>query len=147
MSDDRFKMWKVKTAKANIVSAPKLMYLHPTNESFQPNVPRARLQCCIWKHSDEANPPYIDPAMHGWKRDAINKTLTPTLLRANTVLHFAIMIMCGCEGCKSTRCSCSRTMLSCTILCGCEGGLDCSNEHTNTAVEDIPDDGHDYLEY
>ena len=43
MSDVRFKMWKVKTSKANIVSAPKLMSLPPTNESFQPNVLRAHL--------------------------------------------------------------------------------------------------------
>ena len=31
MSDVRFKMWKLKTAKANIISAPKLMYISPTN--------------------------------------------------------------------------------------------------------------------
>ena len=67
MSDVRFKMWKVKTEKANTVSAPKLMSLPPTNVSFQPNVLRAHLQCCIWKHADEANPPDIDPTMHGWK--------------------------------------------------------------------------------
>ncbi len=39
MSDVRFKMWKVKTSKANIVSAPKLMSLPPTNESFQRGKP------------------------------------------------------------------------------------------------------------
>ena len=57
------------------------MFLPP---SFQPNVLRALLQCCIWKHADEANPKDIDPTMHGWKRDDINKTLTPTLLPAIT---------------------------------------------------------------
>ena len=25
------------------------------------------------------------------------------------------------------------------LLCVCEGGLDCSNEHAKTAVEDTPD--------
>ena len=84
MSDVRFKIWKMKTAKANIVSAPKLMSLPPTNESFQQNVLIAHLQCCIWKHADEANPPDIDPTMHGWNRYAINKTGTPTLFPANT---------------------------------------------------------------
>ena len=29
------------------------------------------------------------------------------------------------------------------IFCGCEGGLGCLNEHTKTAVEDIPDDEDD----
>ena len=32
------------------------------------------------------------------------------------------------------------------IKCGCEGGLDCSNEHTKTEVEDTPDDEDDHLE-
>ena len=67
MLDVRFKMWKVKTKpNANIVSAWKLMSLPTTNESFQQNLLRAHLQCCIWKHADEANPPDIDPTMHVW---------------------------------------------------------------------------------
>ena len=149
MSDVRFKMWKVKTAKANIVSAQKLMSLPPTNESFQPNVLRAHLQCCIWKHADEANLPDIYLTRHGWKRDSINKTLQPTLFQANapvapdSILQF---VECGCKSCKSVRCSCSRGMLPCSILCECEGGLGCSNEHTKTAVEDVPDDEDDHLE-
>ena len=109
----------------------------PTNKSFHPNVLSAHLQCCIWKHADDANPPDIDPTMHqhGLKRDVINKTLTPTLLPANT--HSAPdsilqLIKYGCE--SSARCSCSRAMLPCTICCGCEGGLDCSNEHTKITV-------------
>ena len=84
ISDVRFKMWKMKTAKTNIVSAPKLKSLPQANESFQPNVLRAHLQCCFWKHADEGNPPDIEPTMYGWKIDAINKTLTPTLLPSNT---------------------------------------------------------------
>ena len=147
MSDVRFKMWKLKSAKANIVSAPKLISLPPTNESFKPNVLRTHMQCCIWKHADKANPPDIEPPMHGWKRDTINKTLTPTLLPANTPVapdSILQLIKCGCE--SSARHSCSRAMLPCTICCGYEGGLDCSNEHTKTSVEDIPDDEDDHLE-
>ena len=67
------------------------MSLPPTNESCQPNVPRAHLQCDIWKHADEANPPDIDPTMHVWKRDAINKTMTPTLHLI--ILNEAILIV------------------------------------------------------
>ena len=33
------------------------------------------------------------------------------------------------------------------VFCGSGGGLDCSNEHTKTAVEHIPDDEDDHLEY
>ena len=54
-----------------------------TTESFQPNVLRAHMHSCIWKHDDEAKPTDIDPTMHGWKRDAINKTLEQTLPPAN----------------------------------------------------------------
>ena len=54
-----------------------------TTESFQPNVLKAHLHSSIWKHDDEANPSNIDPTMHGWKRDVINKTLPPTRLPAN----------------------------------------------------------------
>ena len=53
------------------------------------------------------------------------------------------LIKYGCE--SSARLSCSRAMLPCTIFCGCEGGLDCSNEHTKTAVEDIPDAEDDHF--
>ena len=67
MFGSRCEKWTLK--KPIIVSAPKLISLPPTNESFQPNVLRAHLQCCIWKHGEEANPPDIDPTMHGWKRE------------------------------------------------------------------------------
>ena len=149
MPDVRFKMWKMKTAKANIVSAPKLMSLLPTNESFQPNVLIAHLQCCIWKHADEANPPAIDPTMYGLNRYVINKTWTPTLFPGNTPAapdSILQLIKCGCESCKSARCLRSRAMLPCTIFCGCECGLDCSNEHAKTAVEVTPDDEDIHLE-
>ena len=143
MTDVRFKMWKVKTANANIVSAPKLMSLPPTNESFHLNVLRAHLQCCIWKHAAEPNPPEIDPTMHGWHRDTVNKTLQPTMLPPNTSAapeSILKLIKCTCQNCKSARCSCSSAMLPCTIFCSCEGGLDCCNEHTRTVVENDDDD-------
>ena len=143
MTDVRFKVWKVKTANANIVSAPKLMSLPPTNESFRLNVLRAHFQCCIWKHAAEPNPPEIDPTMHGWQRDTVNRALHPTMLPPNTSAApdcILKLIKCTCENCKSARCSCSSAMLPCTIFCSCEGGLDCHNEHTKTAAEDEDDD-------
>ena len=96
-------MWKVKTAKANIVSAQTFMSLPPTNESFQPNIPRAHLQCCIWKHADEANPHDIYLTRHGWKRDSVNKTLQPTILQANSPVapdSILQLVKCGCKSCK-----------------------------------------------
>ena len=71
-------------SKETIVSATKLKSLPSTTEYFQPNVLRAHVHCCIWKHDDEATPPNIQQTMHGWNRGAINKTLEPTLLPANT---------------------------------------------------------------
>ena len=148
MSDVRFKMWKVKTGKAIIVSATKLMYLPQTNESFQPNVPRAHLQCCIWKYADEATPPDIDPTMHGRKKDAINTTLTQILLPANTpaspvgILQLISVVV---KVLPDVHVLAPCSLLPCTIFCGYEGGLDCSIEHTKTAVEDIPNDADDHL--
>ena len=55
----------------------------PTTEYFQSNIMRAHMHSCIWKHDDEAKPTDIDPTMHGWNRDAINKTSQPTLLPTN----------------------------------------------------------------
>ena len=86
----------------------------------------------------------LTQTMHGWKRDAINKkvTLPAHMLAApDSILQ---LIKCGCE--SSARCSCSRAMLPCIIFCGCECELSCSNEHTKTAVEDMPDDEDDHLE-
>ena len=52
-------------SKANIVSATRLESLPPTTEYFQPNVLRAHMHCCIWKHDDEATPTNIK-TNHAW---------------------------------------------------------------------------------
>ena len=93
MSDVGLKMWKVKTAKANIVSAPKFMSLPSKNESFRPNMLRAHMQCCIWKHSEEAT----RPTLHWWKRGAMNETFQPTLLPGNMpVAPHSILQLINC---------------------------------------------------
>jgi len=146
MTDARIKMWKLKTGKASIVSAPKLMSLPPTNEAFQLNVLRAHLQACIWKHAADADPPNMDPIVHGWLPDRVNKTLQPVMLPDETAAapdSILKLIKCGCENCKSSRCSCSSALLPCTIFCNCEGGTDCCNERTKAAVVDLLDDDDD----
>lgn len=60
-----YKMWKLKTARADIVSTPKLMYRPPTNEAFRLNMMRAHLQTCVWKHATQTTQPAIDPLQCG----------------------------------------------------------------------------------
>ena len=86
--------WEKWTHQKPILCPHQSWYLYPQrmNESFQPNVLRTNLQCCIWKHGEEANPPDIDPTMHGWKRDAINKTMTPTLLRIASCNWLSVVV-------------------------------------------------------
>ena len=43
----RQRVWKDKTGRANIVSAPNLQSLPPTDESFLLNAIRAHFQACI----------------------------------------------------------------------------------------------------
>ena len=77
---------------------------------------------------------------HAWVEERCHQQNHDTNTTTNSILQ---LIKCGCE--SSARCSCSRAVLPCTIWCGCAGGLDCSNEHTKTAVEHIPDDEDDHL--
>lgn len=65
-TQERCMAWKNKTAKSNIVSAPKLMSLPPTSEAFEQNVLRAHLQACIWKTALEGNPLSLDSTKYGW---------------------------------------------------------------------------------
>ena len=48
----------------------------PTADYFQPNLLRAQMHCCIWKHDDQATPPDIDkPCMGG--REVLSIQLPP----------------------------------------------------------------------
>ena len=57
MTAVRRRVWKGKTGRANIVSAPTLQSLPPTDESFLLNAKRSHFQACIWRHADESSPP------------------------------------------------------------------------------------------
>ena len=61
-------------------------------------------------------------------REVVNKTLEPALLLPNTSVIYLIrpMFMFSCHAALYN-------------ILRVDGGLDCSNEHTKMAVEDIPD--------
>jgi hypothetical protein len=143
MTDVRQRVWRNKTGRANIVSAPKLQSLPPTNESFELNVMRAHLQACIWKHAGESHPPVLDPLNHGWKQDTINKRLVPVMLPSNVPSapdYILKLIKCSCKNCATSQCSCVSAGLPCTIFCRCEGADECLNSKNVNILESKPED-------
>ena len=120
MTAVRRRVWKGKTGRANIVSAPKLQSLPPTDESFLLNAKRSHFQACIWRHADESSPPSLDPLEHGWMRDTVTKVLTHVMLptRVPPAPDYILrMIKCSCGNCGSARCSCVSSALPCTVFC------------------------------
>ena len=61
LSEIRYTIWASKMANTKITSAPKLISLPPTNESFFEHVRRAHHQTAIWKGSLSPVPPQMDP--------------------------------------------------------------------------------------
>ena len=144
MTAVRRRVWKGKTGRANIVSAPKLQSLPPTDESFLLNAKRSHFQACIWGHADESSPPSLDPLEHGWMRDTVTKVLTPVMLptRVPPAPDYILrMIKCSCGNCGSARCSCVSSALPCTVFCRCDVSNDCLNSR-NASVE-VPDSDDD----
>ena len=142
MTAVRRRVWKGKTGRANIVSAPKLQSLPPTDESFLLNAKRSHFQACIWRHADESSPPSLDPLEHGWMRDTVTKVLTPVMLptRVPPAPDYILrMIKCSCGNCGSARCSCVSSALPCTVFCRCDGSNDCLNSR-NAYVEVLDSD-------
>ena len=142
----RYDMWKMKTGNPNIVSAPSLKSLPPTNMAFKLHVMRAHFQACIWKHAINAEPPSMDPVYHGWVKDTSNKTLVPQMLPKGTPAapdYILKLIRCSCQSCKSLRCSCSSSKLPCTVFCNCEGGVDCFNDQNRTIMQDSSEEEDD----
>jgi len=139
----RQRVWKDKTGRANIVSAPKLQSFPPTDESFLLNPMRAHFQACIWTHAAECSPPLLDPLEHGWMQDTVNKTLAPLMLPSDvppapdSILK---LIKCSYENCGSARCSCVSFGLPCTVFCKCEGCNDCTNGRNTSVQVSTPDD-------
>jgi len=142
MTDVRYKVWKAKMSKVNVISAPKLMSLPPTDDAFKLNVLRAHFQVATWKNASEGNPPTLDPLDYGWTKDIINKALSPTMLPSNILSapdYILKLVRCNCANCSSARCSCASARLPCTMFCQCDGSAECCNEHTKE-MEQIPSD-------
>lgn len=141
MTDVRRRSWKDKTGKANIVSAPKLQSLPPTDETFSLNPLRTHFQVCIWTYAADLSPPSLDPLQHGWMKDTVNKILIPGMVPSGSPPapdYVLKLIKCSCGNCGSSRCSCVSARLPCTVFCKCEGGGDCLNSR-NLSVS-TPDD-------
>lgn len=133
-SDARYKLWMKKVSK-NIARSPKLKSLPPTDEALAQNVARAHIQVAVWRNSLEANPPELDPLLHGWY-NVDNGILAAVMLPPNTELapkSLLKSIKCECKGekpCNTRRCSCNSSVMTCGTFCNCQRVGDCWNYHT-----------------
>ena len=148
LTEARQKVWTSKVGRS-LASAPKLASLPPTTEAFKENVARAHLQIAIWKSSLQQSPPALDPVKYGWCRDAVSKSLTPLTVPDDVSLapqELLKLIRCSCGGdapCRTQRCSCNSTNLSCTVFCSCQGGPSCSNDNTRQCEQAADEDDDD----
>ena len=144
MSEKRYHAWLRKTSSGKLSSAPKLSSLPPTTEAFTQNVLRAHCQCAIWLSTLSPDPPNIDPANFGWKRDEDNECLVPVMLPPGIDAlpkEVQKLMACGCqatEPCGKGNCSCRTLRLTCTIFCKCSGSNSCRNPYS-VSVKDIED--------
>ena len=112
-------------------SAPKLCSLPPTTEAFVENVKRAHYQVCQWMSASGGDLDSVDPRNYGFEEDTQNKMLLPVNISPGTAYapdYILKLIRCGCGStgaaspCKGSKCSCTGSMLACTIFCNCGGG-------------------------
>ena len=117
----------------SVASAPKLSSLPPTTESFAQNAARAHLQVAVWKNALEPNPPQMEPRDFGWTQ-VPGKEMYPTPISDGVALApdaLLKVVKCGCSGeiqCRTKRCGCRQSNLSCSVFCACQVDHRCFNE-------------------
>ena len=123
MMKARFNLWHKKLTNK---TAPQLKSLPATIEVLTENIKRAHYQTAIWKHSDQGNPPPLDPSYYGWYKDDNNHCLMPVMIPTGVKAappEVLKLIRCNCSSdspCSpSSRCSCSKAQMSCSEFCNC----------------------------
>ena len=141
LTEARTATWTEKVGKRKY-SAPELASLPPTDESFKQNMLRAHLQTAIWLNAFHLNPPSLQPTDYGWTKQ--ENGLIPTTIGQDIEMaprELLQLIKCSCKRelpCRTNRCSCRSSSMSCTILCFCKGTF----ENTPSLPDcDSDDDG------
>lgn len=131
MSETRVKVWASK-ASTGSVTAPNLRILPPTTAAFLENVKRAHFQASIWRSVTKPELTTLDPVEYGWSKDEANKSLVPVAVPEGIAYapeYILKLVKCGCTKltpCKSSKCSCYSSRLTCTLFCACSD-LECNN--------------------
>ena len=80
MTAARVKVWAAKLGNKRLTSAPPLMSLPPTSDSFQKHVYRAHYQAAIWRCSLTGEYSHPPPTEYGWSLDQKSQELDPVFV-------------------------------------------------------------------
>ena len=104
-----------------------LEMLPPTRDALELHTARANYQAKIWLQADQEHIDIPSPTdISAWmmESDCLKAVWTRLPPIPDACLE---LVTCGCKAkCRTARCSCFKTNLSCTYVCGCDG-VDCCN--------------------
>ena len=108
---------EVRTAMFCKLKGPEKM--PPTSDTLHYHIMRAHYQTLIWKQANVARPILPEPFNMGWK--VVGNELKPILMSKDPIPQACIeIISCQClTGCRTLRCRCKKSNLSCTEMCKC----------------------------
>lgn len=150
VSEARVRAWSTKMGRNSSSQPPRLCSLPLTNEAFLQNVNRAHLQTIIWKNA-LGTPPAVDAEQYGYYKNSVSEVLMLIGVPDNVALapiEVLKLIKCSCDSetpCRTKRCGCVRTGLSCTVFCFCAYN-GCLNK-INQVQEDEDDEEIELLDF
>ena len=99
----------------------------PTRNALELHTARANYQAKIWLQADQEHIDIPSPTdISAWmmESDCLKAVWTRLPPIPDACLE---LVTCGCKvKCRTARCGCFKTNLSCTYACGCDG-VDCCN--------------------
>ena len=104
-----------------------LEMLPPTRDALELHTARANYQIKIWLQADQEHIDIPSPTdISAWMMES--DCLNPVWTRLPPIPDACLeLVTCGCKAkCRTARCSCFKTNLSCRYACGCDG-VDCCN--------------------
>ena len=133
LKDARYYLYCLDTARCE--------RLPPTTASFTQAVLRAAYHARVWSLSDKDFRELPDPEKHGWTFVDGNYVGIPYegKIAPDTIFN---LVKCGClkTNCKTGRCKCCVTTISCTDLCQCSDKCENSDPGHFLMENDISDD-------
>ena len=114
-----------------------LEMLPPTRDALELHTARANYQAKIWLQADHEHRDIPSPTdISAWmmQSDCLKAVWTRLPPIPDACLD---LVTCGCKAkCRTARCSCFKTNLSCTYACGVDG-VDCCNPAGQQTWEEV----------